>query len=142
MATYAQNSSDQSMSELVSGIVEDVGHLITQQVKLTRAEIKDDFEKAGGIALTLAAGAGVMALAVILVALMLVFLIHWLTAPTNTDPATFPLWACFGAVGAGFGLIGAAMLAAGVSKYKSTSLMPEKSAQALKENVECLANNN
>jgi len=140
MPTTLENSSEQSVVSLVSGIVDDVQHLITQQIKLTRAEIQDDLRKAGGIALMFAAGVGVLLLGAILACLMLVYLLHWLTAPAGTDPASLPLWACYGIVGAAFGVLGAVMLAAGKSKYESTHLLPDKAAHELKETVECLTN--
>jgi len=87
-----------------------------------------------------AAGAGVLLLGAILACLMLVYLLHWLTAPAGADPASLPLWACYGIVGAAFGAVGGVLLAAGKKKYESTSLLPDKSARALKENVECLTN--
>jgi hypothetical protein len=132
MATTLQGPPEQSMVSLVSGIVDDVHDLITQQVKLTRAEIKDDVRKGVDIALMFAVGAGVLSLGAILACLMLVYLLHWLTA--------LPLWACYGIVGAAFGAVGGVLLAAGKKKYESTSLLPDKSARALKENVECLTN--
>jgi hypothetical protein len=142
MATTLQSPPEQSMVSLVSGIVDDVHLLITQQVKLTRAEVQDDLRKAGGVAVILAAGAGVLLLGAILVCLMLVYLLHWLTSPAGTDLASVPLWACFGIVGAAFGVLGAGLMAAGKKKYDSTSLLPENAAHAFKENVECLTNKN
>lgn len=142
MPTTLENPSEQSMVSLVSGIVDDVHDLITQQVKLTRAEIQDDLQKAGGIALMFAAGAGVLLLGAILACLMLVYLLHWLTAPVGADPASLPLWACFGIIGALFGVLGAALLTAGKSKYQSSHLLPDKAAHELKETVECLTSKN
>jgi hypothetical protein len=142
MATTVQNPSDQSMVSLVSGIVDDVHDLITQQIKLTRAEVQEDLRKAGAIALTFAAGAGVLLLGAILLCLMLVYLLHWLTSPTGLDAASLPLWACYGIVGASFGVLGAALIAAGKKQYDATNLLPDISAAALKENVECLTKQN
>jgi len=140
MATTVQNPSGVSMVSLVSGIVDDVHDLIIQQVKLTRAEIDSDFRKATGIAIEFAIGGGVMLLGAILACLMLVNLLHWLTSPAGTDPATLPLWACYGIVAAVFSGIGGCLIAAAMKKLDSTNLLPEKSAEALKENVECLMN--
>jgi len=140
MPTTLENPSEHSVVSLVSGIVDDVQRLITQQIKLTRAEIQDDLRKAGGIALMFAAGVGVLLLGAILACLMLVYLLHWLTSPAGADPASLPLWACYGIVGAAFGVLGAVMLAAGKNKYESSHLLPDRSAHELKETVECLTN--
>jgi len=142
MATTLQNPSDASMVSLVSGIVDDVQELIVQQVKLTRAEIGSDLRKAGEIAIIFATGAGILLLGAILACLMLVYLLHWLTSPARSDLASVPLWACFGIVGAAFGVLGGSLIAAGKKKLDATSLLPEQAANALKENVECLMSKN
>jgi len=142
MATTLQAPPEQSMVSLVSGIVDDIRDLIAQQIKLTRAEVRDDVRNAADILVVMAAGAGVLLLGGILACLMLVYLLHWLTAPAGADPASVPLWACYGIVGAAFGVLGAALLAAGKKKFQTTNLLLENSAHALKENVECLANKN
>jgi len=142
MATTVQNPSDASMVSLVSGIVDDVQDLITQQIKLTRAEVVSDLRTAGGIAVTFAIGAGLSLLAAILACLMLVYLLHWVTSPPGSDAASVPLWACFGIVGAAVGVLGGSMIAAGKKKLDASNLLPEKAAIAFKENVECLMNKN
>jgi len=98
--------------------------------------------KATGIALAFAVGAGVLLLGAILACLMLVHLLHWITSPAGSDLASVPLWACFGIVGAVFGVVGGLMIGAAKNKLETTPLLPEKSAEALKENVECLMNKN
>jgi len=128
------------MVSLVSGIVDDVQDLITQQVKLTRAEITSDVRKATDIAIAFAIGGSVMLVGAILACLMLVYLLHWATSPNGSDPATVPLWACYGIVGAAFCVVGALIVAAAKKRFDSTTLVPEQSAAALKENLECLVN--
>src|SRR5437762_14370296 len=54
---------------------------------------KSDVRKSGEAALSLAAGAAVLAVGVGLLCFMLVYLLHWAV------PA-LPLWACYGLVGA------------------------------------------
>jgi len=130
------------MVSLVSGIVDDVHDLIIQQVKLTRAEVVSDVRKAGGIAATFAIGAGVLLLGAILACLMLVHLLHWITSPAGSDLASVPLWACYGIVAAVFGVLGGSMIAASKKSLDASNLLPDQSATALKENVECLMNKN
>jgi uncharacterized membrane protein YqjE len=124
MATTVQNPSDASMVSLVSGIVDDVHELILQQIKLTRAEIESDLRKARDIAFLFAAGAGVLLIGVILACLMLVYLLHWLTSPVESDLASIPLWACFGIVGAAFGVFGGSVIAAGKKKARCEHSSP------------------
>jgi len=73
---------------------------------------------------------------------MLVYLLHWATAPSPAalDPARVPLWGCYGLIGAGFLIAGGALLGTGIARFHSFTPLPEKSAEALKENVKWLTN--
>jgi hypothetical protein len=80
---------------------------------------------------------------VILLALMLVFLLHWLTLPAGAgayDPAAIPLWGCFGIVSAIFLATGAALSWLGYKKFESFNPLPDETAQTVKENVEWIMN--
>jgi hypothetical protein len=85
-------------------------------------------------------GVGTVTLGIILLSLMLVYLLHWLSLPTGSDQASIPLWGCFGIVSAVFLAIGAAISWAGYKKFESFTLLPEKTAQTVKENVEWIVN--
>jgi ligand-binding sensor domain-containing protein len=64
--------------------------------------------------------------------MMLVYLLSWAT--------TIPLWVCFGLVGACLAILSASLVYAGKKKFDSFNPLPAESAQALKENVQCLVN--
>ncbi len=145
MATEVQNHQDNaSVATLVSGIVTDVQDLIKQQLQLTRKEIEADFRKTREAASVLILGIGLFSLGGIALVLMLAHLIHRLTLPAGQvhsfDPATVPLWGCFGIVAAVFLVVGGALAFAGKKKFDSFNPLPDESAQALKENVEWIAN--
>lgn len=127
-------------TDLVRGIVNDIGDLIRQEVRFARAEIKADLSKTREASTLLALGVGTAALGTILLTLMLVYLLHWLSSPTGTDPGSIPLWGCFGIVSAVFLALGAAVSWAGYKKFESFTLLPEKTAQTVKENVEWIVN--
>jgi len=141
MATEVQTHPDEaSMTGLMRGIINDLGDLIRQEVKFARTEIKADLRKTRNASAILALGAGVALLGVILLALMLVHLIHWLSLPAEAAPAGIPLWGCYGMVSAVFLLIGGVASYMGVQKFQSFNPMPDETAQTVKENVQWIAN--
>jgi H+/Cl- antiporter ClcA len=140
MANEVQTSSEPTMTGLLRGIITDIGDLIREEMRFARAEIRSDLKKTWGATAVLALGAGASALAVLLLALMLVFLLHWLTAPAGTDQATLPLWGCFGIWAGVIGLGGAALCWLGYKKFQSFNPLPVQTAQTVKENVEWLTN--
>jgi hypothetical protein len=135
-------SSEVSTTSLLRGIINDIGDLIRHEIRFARTEIKSDFRKTKEAATVLTLGVGTTVLGVILVALMLVFLLHWLTAPAGLDPAVIPLWGCFGIVSALFLATGAALVWLGYQKFESFNPLPVETAQTLKENVEWMTNAN
>jgi len=138
MATEVQNSSDQSLSTLVGGIVRDVQDLVKQQRELTRREIEDDLRKSSEAASLFGVGIGICFLGGLSLCWMLVHLIHWLSSPHGTDPALFPLWACFAVVGGVLAILGWEVTYAGRRKFQSINPLHNPATQALKENVQWL----
>jgi hypothetical protein len=129
-----------TFTDLARGIVNDIGDLFRQEVRFARAEIKSDLSKTREAGTVLALGVGTAALGTILFALMLVHLLHWLSLQTGTDPSSIPLWGCFGIVSAVFLAMGTALLVTGYKMFQSFTLLPEKTAQTVKENVEWIVN--
>jgi thiol:disulfide interchange protein len=70
--------------------------------------------------------------------LMLVHLLHWLTAPAGSDVSTLPLWGCHAIVCGLFLVFGVGLLAAGRRVLETA--VPEQTIQTAKENVEWLTN--
>jgi Putative Actinobacterial Holin-X, holin superfamily III len=138
MATEVHNHSDQSMTSLVSGIVNDFQDLVKQQLQLTRREIEEDLHKCKEGAVIIAIGSGFLALGAFVLCLALVYLIHWLAAPVGTDPASFPLWACHAVVGGVLAIVGLGVVLSGRSKFKAIDPVHNPATQGLKENVQWL----
>jgi len=130
------------MAEVIGGIVQDFQRLVRQQFEMVRAEVRTDWHKTKQAMVPVVSGAALLTVGGLLFSLMFVFLLHWLTAARGSDPATLPLWSCFAIVGAIFMLIGGILVYSGVSRFKSFTPVPEQSADALKENVKWLTNNN
>jgi len=140
MANEVQTSSEPSTTSLLRGIIKDIGDLIREEIRFARAEMRSDLKRTGSATAALALGAGAALLGVLLFAVMLVFLLHWLTAPAGTDPASVPLWACFGIWSGVFLLTGAALGWYGYKKFETFNPLPDETAQTVRENVEWLMN--
>ena len=136
----ARTAAEPSTTGLLGGIISDFGDLIKQEIRFAKAEFKSDFTKTREAATALGIGVGVASLSGLLLVWMLVHLLHWLTSPAGADPATLPLWACFGIVGLVFGGIGGALIATGIRKFQSNNPLPDQTAQTIKENVQWIAN--
>jgi len=136
MATEVQNRSEPSLSSLLAGIVSDVQDLVKQQLLLTRKEIEADLRKTWEAAMLFGVGVGISLLSAISFCLMFAHLLHWLTAPQGSDPATVPLWACHAIVGAVLVIIGGALVSVGRQKLKTVDPLHNPATQALKENVQ------
>ena len=126
-----------SVSALVGGIITDAQQLIRQEVQLARREIQEEIHKAKAAALALVVGGFLALLGTVLLSWMLVHLLYW---ATNTVHEQFPLWACFGIVGAAFTIIGGLLLYAARSKAGDIHLVPPQTAQTLRENVQWIKN--
>ncbi|HXG11522.1 MAG TPA: phage holin family protein [Gemmataceae bacterium] len=127
--------SEPNVTALVTGIINDAQELFKQQLALVRAEIKSDLEKTKDAARSLAIGAAVAMLAVVLLSLMLVHLLHWATALPSGEPR-LPLWVCYLLVGGIFAGVGGALVVAGVRKLESFNPLPDQSVEALRENLQ------
>lgn len=125
---------------LLGGIISDFGDLIKQEIRFAKAEFKSDLGKTREAATALGIGVGVASLSGLLLVWMLVHLLHWATSPTGADPARLPLWACFGIVGLVLGGIGGVLMASGIRKFQSFNILPDETAQTIKENVKWIAN--
>jgi Putative Actinobacterial Holin-X, holin superfamily III len=126
-----------SMSALVGGIISDAQQLIRQEVTLARREIQEEINKAKVAVLSLAAGAVVAFFGVMLLCFMFVYLFNWLTSGL---PPGFPLWAWFGIVGAVLLAVGGGLLLAARSKVSEIHVVPPRTAQTLRENVQWIKN--
>jgi len=125
----------------MTGIVDDFQKLMQQQMDMVRAEIHSDWDKTKQAIWPIAVGTVLLAVGGILLSLMLVFLLHWATSPPNADPATIPLWGCYGLIAGLFFVAGAGLLGAGIHKFHTFNPLPDQSTQALKENVKWLTSN-
>jgi uncharacterized membrane protein YraQ (UPF0718 family) len=131
MSTDLQSPPEPKVTELVSGIVKDAQDLFQQQLALFRSEIKEDVRKTKETAVPLMIGAWLLLLGSILLSATLALIL----AETHllSESASFAI------VGVVISLAGGVLFYIGKKKFDALDMLPEKSAEALKENLEWLA---
>ena len=135
MEGQPKTTPEPGVASLVQGIVNDLGDLIKKQLQFAQAEIRSDLKKTGEASKMLALGIGTSVLGGLLLCLMLVHLLHWLSAPPEADPAALPLWSCYGIVGGLFGVAGLGLVLGGKAKFDSFNPLPDQTVQTIKENL-------
>jgi hypothetical protein len=140
MANEVETPTQEGMTGLMRGIINDIGDLIRHEIRFARTEMKADLRKTRDAAAVLALGVGTALLGAILLALMLVHLLHYVSLPAEETTRGLPLWGCYGIVSAVFLVIGSAVAYMGCSMFKAFNPMPDQTAQTVKENVQWIAN--
>jgi Putative Actinobacterial Holin-X, holin superfamily III len=124
----APYSSEPSLAQLLTGIVNDAKELMHQELALAKHEIREDLRKTKTAVLSLGMGIGVAAIGGLLLILMLVHLLHAL--------AGLPLWACYGIVGGVLAMIGGVLLLIGKTTIARIEVVPQQTAETMKENIQ------
>jgi len=127
MAVNLQESSEQSLTSIVSGIIGDFQELVKQQMDLIKTEVAADVRKTKEAAVALVFGALALFLGCGILLVALVQLLGWLVP-------SCPLWVFYLAVGGAVAVIGGALTFLGWSRFQSVSA--DQSVQALQENLE------
>jgi hypothetical protein len=133
MATDLQTHNEPSLTNLVKGIIDDVQVLTKQQFALLKQELQEDMGKTRKAAMPMVAGLMVAFIGVLILGHALALLLGWIF------PA-LPLWGAYAIVGAVITGAGVAMFFAGEKQFEKFNPLPDRSLEALKENVECLTN--
>jgi hypothetical protein len=143
MANDVQTAPQAGLTELMRGIVNDIGDLIQQQFRFARTEVKSDLRKAKAAIALLASGAAVAAVGGILLSLMIVHLIHWLSVPPDVvaDPARIPLWGCYGLTALLFLVVGGGLVWGGLKRFEANNPLPDQTLRSVEENVSWIAAN-
>jgi formate-dependent nitrite reductase membrane component NrfD len=140
MATDVQHHNDTahgddaSLTSLVKGIIDDVQELTKHQFALLKQEVQEDFVK------TVQAGT---VLGIGVVALVIGALLLCLTIPLMLESAFrphLPLWGAFAIVTGVVLAAGLGLFFVGLKKFQSFNPLPDRTAEALKENVQWLTN--
>jgi len=124
-----------TLTELVSGIADDAQRLIHQQYQMLRAEIKEDMRRTKSALAYMGFGVGASIIGALFLVVALPLLINDLLDVVTTRP--WIGWAIIGGVMLVLGLIG---LFAGRRIFQKNNPLPDKTLNALEENVSWIAN--
>jgi len=129
MPTDTTEHRDQSVVSLVTNIIGDAQELTRQQIELFKVEITDGARKAQSIALLVGVGAALAAVAGVILTFGLA---GWLASAVEG----LPVWGAQLIVGAVLAVVAGILFGVCKQKLDSFRLVPEKSVEALKENLE------
>jgi hypothetical protein len=133
MATDLQTHNEPSLTELVKGVIDDVQNLTKQQFALLKQELKEDMSKTRKAAMPMLVGLIVSFIGVLLLGHGLALFLNWLFPGLQG-------WGAYAIVGALITGAGVALFFAGEKQFEKFNPLPDRSLEALKENVECLTN--
>lgn len=125
--TEIHSAEDSSWSELLSGIVSDVAQLFAHEIELAKLELKEDIRATKAFVGFLVVGASIAAMGFFMILVMLAYLLNAKTI--------LPLWGCFGIVGGGTFLVGAAFLMWSNHKKATVDFIPQRATEAVKEDI-------
>jgi Putative Actinobacterial Holin-X, holin superfamily III len=117
-----------TLAQLLIGLMHDAQQLLRQEVALAKHEIRVELRKILGAGISLGLGIGIAAIGGLLLILMLVHLLHALTA--------LPLWVCYGIVGGLCAAGGIVLLVLGKQKLADVHLAPQETVATMRENVQ------
>ncbi len=119
MAIELESPPEQTAASLVSGILDDLQQLVEQQFHLTRREIEVEFRLRASAAAVVGLGVAVLFLAAIVLCLTVSHLMHWLASSSGSDPASLPLWGCYGIVALALAVSGSTVAYVGRQQLRS-----------------------
>lgn len=118
----------EGLSSLAGGILGDAQDLVRQEVRLAKAEVREEFAMIMQASLSLV-GAGVACtLTLVLLSLSFVFGIF------DFSDGRIPLWGCYLIVALFLGIGGIIAYFSGMKKLKQVDFVPRKTVQTIKEN--------
>lgn len=126
-----KSEAEASLSPIVSGILQDVQTLFRQEVALAKAEVKQELVTARDAAIGFSLGAGVGALAALMLSFGLVHLIAW--------AGSLPLGAAYAIVGVAYAAVAGVSFMTGKKALDETDFVPHQTIQTMKENVRWIA---
>jgi len=124
-----------TLTELVSGIADDAQRLIHQQYQMLRAEIKEDVRRTKSALAYMGFGIGASLVGALFLVVALPLLINDLLDVVTTRP--WVGWAIIGGVMLVLGIIG---LLVGRRIFQKNNPLPDKTLNALEENLSWIAN--
>lgn len=133
MASDLQTN-EPNMGQLVSGIVHDASELIKQQFQLLKVEVQEDSRKTREAAFWAGLGLGTTLVGSIILCMALALLLSW---SFDTPAGSYSrVWVWFLVVGAAATTLGVGWLLQARAQFSSFNPLPDKTAEALQENLQ------
>jgi hypothetical protein len=127
MAWQTADENKPGIGTLINGIISDLRNLLVQELRLAKLEISEDFRRVKSAVAMIAVGGAILGVSALLLILMLVHVLDALTP--------LPLWGAYGVVAAVMLVIGIGVLMVGKKRAEHAALVPDETAEAIKEDV-------
>jgi hypothetical protein len=128
------STSDASVSELISGLVNDAQQLVHREIDLAKHEVAIEVNKVKQGAVALGIGAGLAVIGALLLGHMLVYLVQSLTG--------LSIWVSYLIVGGLFAIGGGLLLMQGLKRMKDVDPMPRETIESVKEDIQWIKEQN
>jgi len=125
---------DTSVSELISGLVNDAQQLVHREIDLAKREVAIEVDKVKQGAVALGIGAGLAVIGALLLGHMLVYLVQTLTG--------LSLWVSYLIVGAIFAIGGGLLLMQGIKRMQAVDPLPRETIESVKEDIQWIKEQN
>jgi uncharacterized membrane protein YqjE len=117
---------DRPFSEVLQDVIGNVQEIVRSEVRLAKAEIKEEAAKAKSSAMLLGVGAASAVYAVLFLLLMTVYALTFV----------MPNWAAALVVGGVLAIVAVVAVSIGMKRFKEIHPTPERTVETIKENVE------
>jgi hypothetical protein len=128
------STNEASVSDLISGLVNDAQQLVHREIDLAKREVAIEVGKVKQGAVALGIGAGLAVVGALLLAHMLVYLVQTLTG--------LSLWVSYLIVGAVFAIGGGLLLMQGIRRMKDVDPLPRETIESVKEDIQWIKEQN
>jgi hypothetical protein len=133
-AAPSNRTSDTTVSDLISGLVNDAQQLVHREIDLAKREVAIEVDKVKQGAIALGIGAGLAVIGALLLGHMFVYLVQTLTG--------LSLWVSYLIVGAIFAIGGGLLLMQGIKRMKDVDPVPRETIESVKEDVQWIKEQN
>jgi len=130
LGAYAYTGEQRTFADVLKDIIADVQNLIRSEVRLAKAEVREEIGKAisAGTMIVVGGVLGMFALGFVLLTIMFAL------------ELVVPSWAAALIVGVVIAIAAAVLFMTGKQRFSEVSPKPEKTIESVKENVEWMKN--
>jgi len=127
-------TNDATVSDLISGLVNDAQQLVRREIDLAKREVAIEVDKVKQGAVALGVGAGLAVIGALLLGQMLVYLVQSLTG--------LSLWVSYLIIGGLIAIGGVLGLMQGIKRMKEVDPVPRETIESVKEDIQWIKEQN